>query len=354
MTGSVGVTVNPLPVAGTISGPSSVHDGATITLTSTSPGGVWTSSNPGIVTIGSASGIVTGVSIGYSNIFYTVSNVCGTVYTVFNVHDLGPEPPAGSAVIMGNTILCEGKTSELTASIPGGTWTSGNEQVATVDMSTGELTAHSAGVAAITYTTYDGMNTISVYAPVLVNPQPDAVTIAPQQAGTIIAGSELKLTARVNNGAAVQSYQWYLNRELVPGATSAVFTSSNLADNDAVACMVQGECGDAPVEGRYRVSVQQVSGLQIMPGANTILSVTPNPARGIFTINGSIGGSTSEDVVIELTDVIGQIVYRSHATTDNGALKTTVNTGTSLANGMYLLSVRTATENRLFHLVIER
>ncbi len=354
MTGSVGVTVNPIPVAGTISGPSSVHDGATITLTSSSPGGVWTSSNTGIVTVGSASGIVTGVSIGYSNIFYTVTNVCGTVYTVFNVRDLGPEPPAGSAVIMGNTVLCIGKSTTLTASISGGTWTSGNQQVASIDENTGELNGNSAGIAAITYTTFDGMNSISVYAPVMVNPQPDAVTIAPQQTGAIVAGNELELTAKVNNGAAVQGYQWYLNRELVPGATNATYVSSTFANKDAVTCMVQGECGDETVAGNYLVTVQEVSGLQTIPTVNTMLSVTPNPSKGVFMISGSIGGRANEEVVIELTDVIGQIVYRGGANTNNGELKATVTTEKNLSNGMYLLSVRTGTENRLFHVVIER
>ena len=71
-------------------------------------------------------------------------------------------------------------------------------------------------------------------------------------------------------------------------------------------------------------------------------------------ISGSIGGRANEEVVIELTDVIGQIVYRGGANTNNGELKATVTTEKNLSNGMYLLSVRTGTENRLFHVVIER
>jgi hypothetical protein len=255
---------------------------------------------------------------------------------------------------MGNTIMCVGKSSELTASIPGGTWTSGNEQVASIDVNTGELSGNSAGIAAITYTTFDGMNSISVYAPVLVNPQPDAVTIAPQQAGTIVTGQELKLTAKVNNGAAVESYQWYLNKELMPGATNATYAGNSFANNDAIICMVQGECGDAPVAGNYVVTVQEVSALQTIPSNSTLFTVTPNPSKGVFTISGSTGNHSNEDVVIELTDVIGQIVYRGHATSNNGELKTTVTTGNNLSNGMYILSVRTGTENRLFHVVIER
>jgi hypothetical protein len=70
------VTVNPMPNAGTISGPSSVCVGRTINLSDGSSGGAWTSSS--IDATVSAAGVVTGITPGSAVISYTVSNSCGT------------------------------------------------------------------------------------------------------------------------------------------------------------------------------------------------------------------------------------------------------------------------------------
>ncbi len=72
------VTINPLPVAGTITGTDTVTVFSTITLSNAATGGTWTSSATGIATVGST-GIVTGVAAGTATIFYTVSNICGTI-----------------------------------------------------------------------------------------------------------------------------------------------------------------------------------------------------------------------------------------------------------------------------------
>lgn len=54
---TVVVSINPLPVSGTISGPTSVCVGATTTLSSSAAGGLWSFSNTH-ATVGSTSGLV--------------------------------------------------------------------------------------------------------------------------------------------------------------------------------------------------------------------------------------------------------------------------------------------------------
>ena len=59
-------------------------------------------------------------------------------------------------------------------------------------------------------------------------------------------------------------------------------------------------------------------------------------------------------MTIELTDLIGHVVYSNKVITINGELKETVKLQNALANGMYLLSVRSAAESKIFHVVIEK
>lgn len=70
------VTVNPLPVAGTITGSSSIS-GCGTTLSNSTSGGVWTSSDTTIIKVNS-SGLAIGVSTGSAVITYTVTNLCGS------------------------------------------------------------------------------------------------------------------------------------------------------------------------------------------------------------------------------------------------------------------------------------
>ncbi|GAA4463597.1 hypothetical protein GCM10023093_12430 [Nemorincola caseinilytica] len=83
-TATKAVSINPLPVVSTITGPSNVCIGADIDLDNAIPGGVWTSSNPAVATVGST-GIVVGVTTGTTTISYSVTNGCGTAVATKNV-----------------------------------------------------------------------------------------------------------------------------------------------------------------------------------------------------------------------------------------------------------------------------
>ncbi|MCW3122928.1 MAG: surface protein, partial [Flavipsychrobacter sp.] len=79
------ITVNPAPSS--ISGPSTVVAGSTITLSDAVPGGTWLCSSTSIATISSA-GVVTGVASGVVNIYYILGS-CAAYKTV----TVTPAPP---------------------------------------------------------------------------------------------------------------------------------------------------------------------------------------------------------------------------------------------------------------------
>ena len=184
-------TVNPLPVSGTLSGNTTVCVASNDTLTASVTGGVWSSSNNTVASV--SGGIVTGNMAGVDTISYAVTNSCGTATTTY-VITVNPLPSAGT--IVGSSNACLGSIVSLTDASTGGTWSSSNTTVATVDGS-GNVSALSLGIACITYTVTNGCGTATTPGLcITVNAQPAPVT------GTtsICAGSTTSLSCATTGG----------------------------------------------------------------------------------------------------------------------------------------------------------
>jgi hypothetical protein len=52
--------------------------------------------------------------------------------------------------------------------------------------------------------------------------------------------------------------------------------------------------------------------------------------------------------------MLGQVVYKDNIVAKGGKLDEKIALSKTLANGMYILTVRAATENKVFHMVIEQ
>lgn len=156
------ITVNPLPAP--ISGPTVVCAGSTITLTTASTGGTWSSSGLH-ASVGSLSGVVTGISSGAEVITYTLPTGCIATYTI----SVNPLPGA----ILGGLLVCHGYTIVLTNDTAGGVWSIAPATVATIS-ATGVVTAVAPGTATVTYTM--PLTGCFVTAVVTVNPLPAPIT----------------------------------------------------------------------------------------------------------------------------------------------------------------------------------
>ncbi|MFI5195954.1 MAG: gliding motility-associated C-terminal domain-containing protein [Chitinophagales bacterium] len=145
--------------------------GYQINLSDATSPGTWSSSNTSIATItpgpGVTGGIVTGVSAGTDTISYTVSATGCTITTTLTVNPL-PAP------ITGMTPVCVQSTITLSDATAGGTWSSGNTNIATIGSSSGIVTGVSGGTVHITFTLSTGC---FVTTTVLVNPLPTPIII---------------------------------------------------------------------------------------------------------------------------------------------------------------------------------
>ena len=181
-TATFAVTVNPIP--GEISGGLTVCPGSLTVLTNTPGGGTW-SSPDATVTVNATNGKVTGVSSGTALISYTIPGGCAATTVVTITSPMDP--------ITGTLALCPGSNTTLIPGATGGTWSSSSVTKASINSSTGEVTAISSGVAVITYTTGSGCYTT---VPFTVNPIPAAIT----GALTVCPGTTSDLNSTTTGG----------------------------------------------------------------------------------------------------------------------------------------------------------
>ncbi len=174
--------------------------------------------------------------------------------------------------------------------------------------------------------------------------------------GTIIGpGQKDSLVASATN-AVLPTYQWFVNGIPVPGSTTNKFVSASFSSpkEDSVSCMVtsHGVCTIAAHQWVY-IQVSSVGVKPVTLGGSDI-NVLPNPNKGEFMVKGTIGTISYEDVALEITDILGQVVYHNNVVAKGGKLNELIKLNSNIANGMYVLSLRSAGENRVFHIVIEQ
>ncbi len=173
----------------------------------------------------------------------------------------------------------------------------------------------------------------------------------------IAAGDTVTLVAGVAGFAGTGlSYQWAIDGVPVAGATSDTFTSSNFASYDTVVCTVTGysACGTATRDVSTIIIDTVATGLHTLQAGAGDIRLIPNPNNGSFTVKGTMGSSLDEDVSLEITDMLGQIVYENKVKTQGGKINEPILLANGLANGVYLLSLKSDSDNKVFHFVIEQ
>jgi uncharacterized protein YjdB len=173
-------------VPGAITGAMVLCVGNSSTLSSSTSGGTWTSSNSTVATIGSGSGVVTAFSTGVSSISYIAGTGCYSTATL--------TVNAAIDTISGSSSLCVGQAVTLTNTTPSGSWSSSSTSVATIGMTTGILSALSAGTTTITYTVSGGCQATKI---VTITSSPASIT-GPT---TVCLGNTITLGHPVSGGS---------------------------------------------------------------------------------------------------------------------------------------------------------
>ena len=185
------------------------------------------------------------------------------------------------------------------------------------------------------------------------SPTTPVINIKAMPGSSIGIGQSDTLKATVSYGGTSPLYQWLRNGMPIPGATSDTYISNSFVNRDSITCMVttHNACAANTSFNSVVISVRGVGVNQLAAG--TDINVVPNPNKGAFAIKGNLASGIDEEVSYELTNMLGQVVYRNSFVAHSGVVNEQVQTNGTLAAGTYLLHVHSGSEKAIFHLIIE-
>ena len=188
---------------------------------------------------------------------------------------------------------------------------------------------------------------IEVIAPVV-----PLLTISAHPGTHIAAGETIIFTADITNGGVAPICKWFINGNQIISATTSTFICPGLSNGDTVSCSVTRNDDCALSSSKWVVI--SVGGLGVSPAdeAGNNITVMPNPSNGTFTVTGSLNTTGNAAAILEVTNMMGQVVYKRDMVTVNGTINEQIKLGAAAA-GMYILNIHTANENMAMHIVIE-
>lgn len=257
---------------------------ATVSPTTASQTVTWTSSNTGVATV--SSGKITAKSVGTVTI--TAKSADGKVSATCKVTVTYAD--AASIALSKTTLnLTKGNTSTLTATVypttanQNVTWSSSNTSVATV--SSGKITAVSAGSATITAKSADGKASKTCQVTV-TNPFATSVSLNKSSA-TIVAGSSETLIATVYPTIADQTVTWTSSNTSVATVSNGKVTGIKSGSTTITAKTSNGKTATCSVTisnaAATKVTLSK-STVNLTIGNSTTLTASVSPSTASQTV----------------------------------------------------------------------
>ncbi len=343
-----------------IVGPANVCSGATMILTDQSANGIWSSANANATVSGS--GLVSGVTPGTDTILYTSSNSCTSrsVSGIITIYPVAvPAVSISPSTGMGDTI-CVGSIPTFTAvpvnggPLPAYEWMVNGSVVGTDstytfvpamgDVVTVKLTSNALCTSPDTAVSFMIMNVLAATAPIDSMIAIPGLIVSPGMIDTFIAF--------ITSPGPRPSFAWYVNG-LPTGDTTDTFVTHTLVDKDSVTCITTASdlCKLSSFNSFIiTVTTVGVNNLNFLNG----MMVYPNPNKGEFTIHGTLTANTDEDVYAEINNLLGQTVFTSTLHSRKGIIDERIHMSNSISNGMYILTLRSGSNSKVYHFIVEQ
>lgn len=177
------------------------------------------------------------------------------------------------------------------------------------------------------------------------------VTISATPGTNVSAGTLVTFTAAIVNGGATPLYEWKKNGVVV--SNNPTYATNTLVNGDVITCTITSSntCVTTNVANSNPLAMDVSTGIGQV-GSTHDLALFPNPNSGTFKVKGTIAAGSA---MIEVMNVVGQTIYQQQENILNNKLDTEIHLPADVvANGTYLLRIRTGNSIDAFRFVISR
>ncbi len=247
----------------------------------------------------------------------------------------------------GPTTFCQGSNVVLSANTGGGytyQWKNGGSNIpgATNGSLTVSVTAASITVVA---TIPGGCSDESDPVATTRLARPTANVINADATNDLCFDASIKLKANLMSGV---TYQWYKGGTLLAGETNYLYFATTPGNYKVYLTSTVTGCSD--ISPNYLI-IQTCREGDL--NADNAISIYPNPASNEFTVDVAI--TTTETLAtIQLFNLMGDVVYNTQASINNGIINEQISLGDQFASGIYLVKVTTGTTELTEQIVIQK
>jgi hypothetical protein len=298
-------------------------------------------------------GVLASYTVLSSGIYYVsaTSGVCESARTAVSV-TVSPNVTAGT--VSGIASLCKGSTTTYTSSgTTGGSWSSTNTSVATVNTSTGLITAVNAGNTAIRYTVNTGCGSpvTSSSATLTVNVLP---TASISYSGNPFCKSGSAYVVRIGqsggtytsspSGLSINSSTGNINLATSStGAYTVTYSFSNGTCSDIVTTTLKiNKCNNRIDDVSI---IAQKSALEVAVDKFNVIAY-PNPSNYQFSL--AVENGSNEKVEVLVYDMSAKLIKRIEKSNEKNILF-----GEDLPSGEYLVLVVQGANRKALNLIKE-
>ena len=305
---TITITVNPLPAPTiTMIAPTPLCQGNTATLTANSNGtGLVYSWSPNFATTNP----INVTSSGNFSVTVTDNNGCVGVSPIQTVI-VNPNPAAFITPSSLPTLLCQGDTVTLQSSPSSFNYqwiqyNSINGQPSIISTGNQNLPVTNSGTYTVTNYNPSGCFTISDPITVTVNPLPTPSIIA-NGPTTFCQGSSVFINA---TGVGITTYQWKVNGQNIPGATSSSYTATSTGSY-SVEVVNNNNCSNISSSINVTVNQNPIANINytyptpppilLCPGIGIGLTASPSNMNYIWNSSSNIGIQTNQYLLANTT-----------------------------------------------------
>ncbi len=311
------VTVSNPVSAGSILGLSTLCQGTDIVLSETTTGGEWSSSNTGVATIDTG-GLLSGINGGTATISYTVSGCA--IISATTVIVVNPKP-----LFSRRNHICVDNFDTLIVYPPGGSWSSSNIGIISLDSIRGIAHGITTGTSTLFYTSIAGCS----------NSETLFVDTLPRVAS--ITGNDVLFYTNIETlSDSVTGGIWSSSDELlaIVGSTSGI-VQGIYGGNVVITYTIANTCGVSFATFGIFLYFEAVKPLSYNYGS---FQIFPNPVADILTIHWA---SQFKGLAwVTITDMLGREVFESKflMDADEGDKELGL---TGLPDGLYMVTIKT-------------